>query len=251
MLTNISHGAKILGCVISLTTVAALPAYGIPLEIDYAGNAFLYSYCFTLDETTTPPTQVYSRYELEDLGPAEARFWVDLVQDPDNENHWTGTAEELYCLWGSSSTGVTRIDHYDLAAMISLWPEAENWLDGTDNRSIGGGIVLSGAVAGHQYTFYDPPDDPLPGFPTATLEHSAAGVWFGTNLFHLVSDLYIVSDDYDDIYYDRDGLGIWGSITYGGYRQELPAVIPEPATMLMLGCVGAGMAVARRMRRKM
>jgi hypothetical protein len=68
------------------------------------------------------------------------------------------------------------------------------------------------------------------------------GVGIGWSNFLAAGDYYIaafIEDGTDPDYPD----------SHGSYEFKLE-IVPEPISMVMLGCLGAGMAVARKLRRK-
>jgi len=111
----------------------------------------------------------------------------------------------------------------------------------SDGSSLGFRLVDADGTSAFKVMDWDPPYPNVYGtlnydFQFDDFSSDIGGLIYGLDLHHIVSiEMTYQGDDSND-FHSVEGLTV--------------EKVPEPISMMMLGCLGAGMAVARKLRRK-
>ena len=158
------------------------------------------------------------------------------VGDPFDSGSWSQAFKE------SKEGGVT-FDHIQLQMATSdlfEWPGLSNFSSAGWQRGMSGDSLLLWA-------------DAAEGTSVSLLQFDVQFVGYTTDSFMFHFQAYMGSTLVEnvDTYWNTEGYPGFGTLwayhpgTGGDYGP-----VPEPISMVMLGCVGAGMFAARKMRRK-
>ena len=169
-------------------------------------------------------------------GSASATFWVEAVGDPvlgDSWTQWFIASGEA----GDEPFVLMQAFQDNLEAFET--PHVYTDLGGSDWKQIGANSTL--VVAGGE--------EITSNYFSLTFEGDRPPVLTGRELhvqLYNAEDERVANFDIDYVFTGRGGPA-WTTVD-GTWEQDTP--LPEPVSMVMLGCVGAGMLATRKLRGK-